>query len=202
MYTYARVRQSVRLLHEESPDQQFHVLIERGGFGAGQKDAAQQIARPIFSTSFSQNKLMMPPYILVSAKEAYQLQHVTVTVFVPKGKTMIVSGRLKEALKHDFHFGDNEYEWDWDDETWSKENDEIIRIKGEQNTTEDIDIQSDQEEIQEATQALKKTEEESLAEIREKEAELAKTKEEARKKIQEAADNLKKTLHDTMHNKP
>ncbi|HAD33322.1 MAG TPA: hypothetical protein DCF44_02310 [Chitinophagaceae bacterium] len=86
-------------------------------------------------------------------------------------------------------------------ESWTKENDEIIRIKGEPNTAEDIAIQSEQEEIQEATQALKKTEEKSLAEIRKKEAELAKTKEEARKKIQEAADNLKKTLHDTMHNK-
>jgi len=194
--------QSVRLLHEESPDQQFHVLIERGGFGAGQKDAARQIARPIFSTSFSENKLMMPPYMLVSAKEAYQLQFVTVTVFVPKGKTMIVSGRLKEALKHDFHFGDNAYEWNWDDESWSKENDEIIHMNGKPNNAENVDIQSEQVEIQEATQALKKTEEESLAEIREKEAELAKTKEEARKKMQEAADNLKKTLHDTMQNKP
>jgi hypothetical protein len=145
---------------------------------------------------------MMPPYMLVSAKEAYQLQFVTVTVFVPKGKTMIVSGRLKEALKHDFHFGDNAYEWNWDDESWSKENDEIIHMNEKPNNAENVDIQSEQVEIQEATQALKKTEEESLAEIRKKEAELAKTKEEARKKMQEAADNLKKTLHDTMRNKP
>lgn len=187
---------AIRLLQDESPDSQFHLLIQKAGFGAGQQDASEQLARSSIQYNQWGNTLQIAPYLELDAKKPYNLQHVTFTILIPKGKSIRISGPLKQALSHDFEIGHKNWEWDWDDAERISDQ-EIIHIPND-----DAEPKQDQEQqverMREATDALKRTQEEADAAIRQKEEELQRTKAESKQKIQDAANALKEIVQDSL----
>lgn len=187
---------AIRLLHDESPDSQFHLLIQKAGFGAGQQDASEQLTRTSIQYNQWGNTLQIAPYLELDARKPYNLQHVTYTILIPKGKSIRISGPLKQALSHDFEIGNKNWEWDWDDAERTSDQ-EIIHIPNDGAEPEQVQEQQ-VERMREATDALKRTQKEADAAIRQKEEELQRTKAESKQKIQDAANALKEIVQDSL----
>ncbi|MBL7755120.1 MAG: PspC domain-containing protein [Chitinophagaceae bacterium] len=187
---------AIRLLHDESPDSQFHLLIQRAGFGAGQRDASEQISRSIIQYNMWGNTLQIAPYLELEARKPYNLQHVTYTILIPKGKSVRISSQLKQALRHDYAIGNKDWEWDWEDEDNTSEQEIIYVPQDGQPSAPVEDLRA--ERMREATDELKRTQEEADAAVRQKEEELKRAKAEAQQKIQDAANALKEVVQDSL----
>ncbi len=173
---------SVDIDYEETNDTSIYIEIEKSSFGENRGFAFKHATDAIFDFQIDNNKLKLPAHVTVSNNEPYYMQNVQVTVYVPKGKTVITAKKYNRQINRSFHSSKhgiyiNHHDRDVDE-------DYVYT-----NTSEkEIEKSYKEDELKEAQEKLKETEQENEELIKEKEREL----EEAKKKLEEdRKDHLK-----------
>ena len=98
---------AVRVKYKESKDSSFYIEIEQTAFGGNREKADHNCAVFSYNPVIENNTIKLPTTISISNKIPYRLQNVKVTIFVPKGKTLIVRKELKKELSFTFNAGHN-----------------------------------------------------------------------------------------------
>ncbi|MBL7766372.1 MAG: PspC domain-containing protein [Chitinophagaceae bacterium] len=180
---------AVQIKYRKTKNPDFSMRIERSAFGNNITSANQHAEMIEFNPQVIDNRLLIPSYLTLSNQFPYHFQHVTMTIFVPEHKTVIVSESLKRQMKHGFHSSDDQFYFHFEDE-----DDEPVQYDNHAENANTVPST----EIEEATQHLKEVKQEGLDKIKHAERELEDARKQAEREIKDAADELKNKLKDSI----
>lgn len=170
-----RIR-AVNIETEESSDSLFRIVIEKSAVASGREKAAELAGRAEFHASLRGDTLLIDPWVGFPANEPYHFEHVTITVYYPKGGRVITSGVLKQQLdlhcsagRNGFYIEshENEDEVPADEVSGEPLPDSVLRV-------EDVPAYADEQrkEIREARERLDEARRAEADLLKEKEREL------------------------------
>jgi phage shock protein PspC (stress-responsive transcriptional regulator) len=196
---------AVRLHYQLSDDTVFKVKIEKSAFGKNRDLALNHSSSANFTIYPQNNTLYIDPYVSYLNNEPYHLQNVLVTIFYPKGKTVITAKELKNQLSHSFRASNSSFVFGTDEDRFEHVADEIQSSSEDENSEVNVNsTDTDYTEIEDVQKDIQKRNEQNLAEIEEKKREIDRSKKEleemkekARNDLKEAERKLEQTIENT-----
>lgn len=192
---------AVRLHYKESNDSIFKVQIQKSSFGPSRELALANAEQFAYNITPAGNILYIDPYITCSNKMPYHLQNVLVTIYYPKGKTVITSKELKNQLTHNFRAGDGNFLLEDDGEKFVADEINSSAREENENTEDGISEKNKKEELKRINQDIQETNKNNLEDIKQKQEEIEKSKREleelerkAKRDLDEAQQQLNKTM--------
>jgi hypothetical protein len=168
------------------------VKIEKSAF-ANDKMNANQLATALgYEIRLDNNQLKLASAVSVPNNIPYHFQHVKVTVFVPRNKTLVIAKNLKKELNTSIHIDKHNFNINVDED----EKDEIYFSNTSSNSQNNRKMEQ-KDEIESATEALKEVKKSSEEDIKEAEKNLAETKRNAALELKNATEDLQRVLKDT-----
>ncbi len=184
---------AVQLSYEQSEDSVFVVKIEKSAF-ANDKMNANQLATSLgYEIRLDGNQLKLASAVSVPNNIPYHFQHVKVTVFVPKNKTLVIAKNLKKELNTSIHIDNHNFNINVDDD----DKDEIYFSNTSVISHNDRKMEQ-KDQIESATEVLQEVKKSNEEDIKEAEKNLAETKRKAELELKNAAEDLKRVLKDTI----
>lgn len=191
--------------YKNTDEPNFSMDIEKSAFGKNRFYATEHANATFFDYKIQENNVLLASIIKLNNKNPYHFQNVKVTIYIPKGKTVVVSEQLKKQLKHTFRANHKNFFFNFDSDHDVKEDKVITNHE----TNVDIDVnppQEDDDKQVEAQEILQKKEEiqEAAKEMEDKVLEAKRELEDARikaeRKIEEAKKELENSIKDTLNN--
>jgi phage shock protein PspC (stress-responsive transcriptional regulator) len=193
---------AVDINYEETNDSNFYIEIKRGSLGSDYNVAKQYCSKIMYEPTFENNTLYLPSVIQVAKNDAYRGQHVKVTCYIPKGKTVVVDKELKKQLSHHFNFSKhginvdyNDYSSDEEDEKMTNtEEDEEWVIKVDDNNDETLTKEEKKKLQKEAKEEIKNAIQDASDQLEVKKKEMADILNDKDNRLKEATEKIKKAI--------
>lgn len=133
---------SLSLHFANTDDSNYIMQVERGAMGNNKQNALQYCKHIPFQYVLQGNQLLLPTYVEVSNKYAYHMEHVNVTIYVPKGKKVITSMAYLNEINHSIKSGKRQFAITRNRKKYDRD---YIFVGGEKYTELDIDINGEED---------------------------------------------------------
>lgn len=133
---------SLSLKFVSTEDSNFNMHIERGALGSNKQIALQHCKHIPFQYELKGNQLSLPAYVEVSSKYAYHMEHVHITLYVPKGKKVITNMAYLNEINQTIKVGKRQFGISRNRKKYDRD---YIFVGGEKYTELDIDINGEEE---------------------------------------------------------
>lgn len=144
---------AVRFNYEDTEDSNFSYSIKLMGAGAGTTNALNNLASLNYQLQVNDNKLMVDPFVTISKSQPYNLQNASITVYVPKGKTIIIKRELRNQLNHNIKLGNKNWNI-----THNNSNHKKDKVYTNGTSSEVVEVNGDWDEAKEEVESISKEE--------------------------------------------
>lgn len=193
---------AVRIKYEEAADSNFSIRIDKSSFGSNRQAVVKNIENSLYEYLIDNNTIYLSPFISYMKSQPYHLQNALVTIYYPKGKTVITSKELRNQLAFTFVANNKNFvitDNEWDEEEFLT--DEIHSSVISTNEEVKLEVAEKQEEVERIKAELQERNQENIERINEKKAELEQAQkdlklmqENAKKELKQAKDDLNKAM--------
>ncbi len=95
---------------KRSTSDQFEMTIEREAHGSNKREAIARAEAIHYKFSHQDSLLKLAPYFSTPIKNKLRLQKITITVFVPEGKTVYLGDKINRIYNEHNHEDEEEHE--------------------------------------------------------------------------------------------